>query len=166
MATSHTSSYGAEGRCSSAEDMTTITTGPSLKSIFTHKTKPDLLSSNRMPPSIPRITGSPVPPATRPLQVTSAPVHSQTVAWTVLSCSWPWWSATLSTTVYSPLSSSMPRFRRMPVSETREEHSLDGTMYILEPFILAVQLVFDMPCNETLYGAAKPGPSLSVTDSS
>lgn len=36
-------------------------------------------------------------------------------------------------------------------------------MYILVLFILAVQLVFDVPCKETLYGAAKPGPSLSVT---
>lgn len=41
-----------------------------------------------------------------------------------------------------------------------------STLYILVSFILAVQLVFDMPCKVTLYGAAKLGPSLSVTGSS
>lgn len=77
----------------------------------------DLLSSNRMPPSIPRITGSSEPATARPLQVTSSPVQSHTVARTVLSCAMPWLSATLRTTVYSPLSSTVAKFRTIPVSE-------------------------------------------------
>lgn len=38
-------------------------------------------------------------------------------------------------------------------------------IYILDSFMRAVQLVLVVPCKVTLYGAANPGPSLSVTES-
>ena len=112
----------------------------------------DSLSSNRMPPSIPRITGRLLPARVKGLQCTSFPVQSHTVAFKVLSCSRPWLSPTLRTTVYSPMARSVAKFRMMPVSATKTEiyftnSTLISLSFCLNPVIFPKNPhILSLPC--------------------